>query len=1194
MDGNNQDPTDKPWLLNLLTSHMAQCLSSNDEQILIKKLRGLVRNIKWSPSDVSDLFDSLLIRFESLANERSDLIPWMVQMLHCIEVNCISSTWRSKSENALIELVRETKITDENLKELLADDTEKTLAQIIKEIRSEKLNQVNDDLLREVRDIVSSVDQELKSNGNGQQLSGLKEHLLILCQTAEKIKHLRPRLAQMVSWCLMALSNTGRLIQVGTGEGKSCVVAMFAAYRAMRGEKVDIMSSSSVLAERDMEDWKDFYDDLNITVDCNVNKQDEDLKKCYNKQVVYGTVEEFAGDWLRHHFHRMDIFGQRTFQCAILDEVDSLMLDKGHHVVYISSDTPALQHLNPLLALIWATSNQYSQIGANTYVGQKYPLHQVVLKHIRENSIDEFTILEIAEETDVLPKGSVQEIQRDPSLLMEKTAVVAADKLVDFLRRIEEIFPSCQFALYINRNGVLEELNEKSQEESEQKRVSLLLDNGFCQYMYHDKDSVLRAAEEEVKRALHFTPCELKKAGDCCYVPGFLSDLVKSKLKVWIENAFLAQSMDADHKYVTEKHGIIPVDYSTTGVVENFMKWSDGLQQFLEMKHMYKMSDMTAITNYMSNVGLLQLYKSQIYGMSGTLGQQPEIETLQKIYTDIQTCQIPPFKRRKLFEIDGVAVKDETTWIKNICDAVIEQIQPTAYRGPRAVLVICETIKLAKVLHQALEIKVPNRTLYVNNNMDNSATITNKLEAGKVIIATNLAGRGTDLQVSEPVKTAGGLFVVQTFLPKNARVEAQAFGRAARQGSPGSAQLIVCSKHLPEPLQLLGLTRNLLSLMENTSEDDSSFFQDLFVMKLSLYQKSHTDIQSKEISSLLSHMLTEDSMSDIMLAKKIRDDSEAGRLSRYTEHHIPNIKKKEELFSQYLEILEHLYKSNRNKQAALDVSALNEFWGIWLLTKFNDEDTISTLKRSLKEDLSKAVQKLNQRESPSSNLHHYTLFGNELQENGMLSESIIMYTKAIAKDPCWAAIAYYNRAFASLTLQHRNQNPECITQALGDLQKALKSVDFFCEQLEVTNKYATQQTRELLSNVTTRFDLHIATKYEVLIDFKANIVQALRKLERARDNYNHVKVEKKLVYFLPSLGQFLSMAMAVLIMESSGRGIESRNPLKSHQLISHPSFDMLIELKSLQSMGLSHIYNLDTLFSLGGFFSKISSSLRKI
>ncbi|XP_023201666.1 uncharacterized protein LOC111610864 [Xiphophorus maculatus] len=1158
---------------------------NENEKSLVKLLQGLVRSIKWRPEDVSELLNALLQRFESVCrNDRSHLLTWLLQMLHYIEVNYITPTWRSNSGRSLLELVRDTAMTNEALKACLGDDEDKTLDEIIKEIRDGDFNQVNNELLAEIRDIVSSVQADLNSTISGSQLTGLRKVLLILCKVAEKT-HFRPRLTQMVSWCLMVLSKTGRLIQVGTGEGKSCIVAMFAAYRALRGEKVDIMSSSSVLAERDMREWKKFYDVLKISVDCNINKQDEDSKKCYESQIVYGTVDEFAGDWLRHHFHRKDIFGQRTFQCAIVDEVDSLMLDKGHHVVYLSSDMPALQHLNPLLALIWATANQYSKVGSGHIVEQKYPFHQVVLEQIKQEGLNELTVLQIAEETGVLAKGRVEEIQRKPSLLNEKTANVPADKLVEFFRAVEIRFPSCQFALHsINKDGSVEELNRRPPRESGQRRVSLLLNGGFCQYMYLDKNSVVRATEKEVRRFLHFTPCELNKSEGSCYIPGFLSDLVESKLKVWIENAFQAQSMEKDHEYILESHGVVPVDYSCTGVVENFMKWSDGLQQFLEMEHVLKLSDMTIITNYMSNVGLLQKYKSQIYGLSGTLGQQAEIESMRKIYEGINTCKIPSYKRRKLFEVQGVIMKDERRWIEKICEVVVEQSQSTTHVGQRAVLVVCETIKLANTIDQALKEKVKNKMLYINNNRDNSAIFAKELGAGDVIIATNLAGRGTDLQVSESVKDAGGLFVVQTFLPKNARVEAQAFGRAGRQGSPGSAQLIISSSHLTKPLQLLILTTNILSFIENIL---SSSCQKLFLLQLRHYQRSHSWEESQVISSLLNHVLAENSNTDMMIVKEIRDASVAEELSNYVECHLPEIKKKEELFGQYLETLDLLYKSNGNKPSESDVSALNEFWGMWLLTKLNMEQPITELKKSLKEDLEKAMQKLNQKESPLSNLHYYTAYASELKEKKKLSESVSMFTKAINQDPCWATVAYYNRAFASLTSQNRNQDPACLSQALEDLQNALKSLDHYCEQLKVTHKYGRQEIVNVRSSHITRFDLHLKARATVLMSLKANIHQAVEKIKMVRRMDGFLKVEENLVYFLAPPEHILTVMLYMMVSEE----IHSSDPLKKQQFISNPIFDIFMEIKSVQSMGLSHIYTLELLSS--GFFSRICSKLRK-
>ncbi|KAM3590163.1 uncharacterized protein V6R79_004936 [Siganus canaliculatus] len=1108
-------------------------------------------NLKWRPKDVRELQRSLTSRFESAADDRSQLWTWMLNMLHSIEINLITPDWKCSTGQTLIQLLQDGTVTDERLREYLAGDQEKQLKEILEEIRKENqiINQ-NKELLHKVSDIVSSVCEDLTKGNDGSQRTGMKKDLLKICRAVEEAKkpqRFRPRLTQMVSWCIMALSETGQLVQVSTGEGKSCIVAMFAAFRAMKGDKVDIMSSSSVLAERDMAEWQKFFQVLKISVSCNTRNN----TSCYKSQVVYGTVERFAGDWLRHHFQRKDIFGQRKFQCAIVDEVDSMMLDKGHHMVYLSSDMPALQHLNPLLAFIWATVSQYRKLGTGTTVGPKLPFHQVILEIIKGIDIDEFTIFQMAEDTGLLAKGSVEVLRNNLSLLDQKTARIKTEQLAKFFQTVAEIFPSCRFALHsINSDGLLQELNEGSdRENTETQRVPLLLlDGGFCQYMFPDSNSLLKATEAQVLQGLHFTPCDLNQQQHGCYVPGFLSDLVKSKLKVWIENAFLAQIMEKDHEYVIEKHGVVPVDYSCTGVIENSMKWTDGLQQFLEMKHELKLSDMTAITNYMSNVGVFQKYGTQIFGISGTLGQRAETETLQKIY-GIQTCRIPTFKRRKLFEVQGVIVINEEKWTKKICQTVIDETTSTPYRGQRAVLVICETIKQANMIHKALAVQVQRKKLYTSNNMDNSE-VFQKLQGGDVIVATNLAGRGTDLRVSDQVKEAGGLFVVQTFLPKNARVEAQAFGRTARQGAPGSAQLIICFTDLPEPLQFLVSIEKL---------------QKTFILFARIF---NPDLTTATFASLFGS-LTENADSEVKLVKKIRDDSVAAELECYIEMGLTRLKKKEELFSQYLELLDNMHESS-DKPAPSDLSALHEFWGMWLLTEYNPTDSLMTLKTKLVEDLTVARQKLQQRESPSSNLHHYTAFGNDLNKKGQLAESINLYTKAIEVDPCWAAFAYYNRAFANLA-REKNQDRSCIQQALEDLQNSLKSVEFYCEQNEVTVRFF-KQTRTPCHDSVTRFADHITTRQKVLLSFNENIRKAIKKLKLARDKNEAVELSKKPVFCLVPLEDFLPM---ITLVVRSSNDIRHRNTVKIQGLISDARCDVLLELRCLESLGLIHVYTLE-------------------
>ncbi|XP_049423557.1 uncharacterized protein LOC125883374 isoform X2 [Epinephelus fuscoguttatus] len=192
-----------------------------------------------------------------------------------------------------------------------------------------------------------------------------------------------------------------------------------------------------------------------------------------------------------------------------------------------------------------------------------------------------------------------------------------------------------------------------------------------------------------------------------------------------------------------------------------------------------------------------------------------------------------------------------------------------------------------------------------------------------------------------------------------------------------------------------------------------------------------------------------------------------------------------------------------------------------------------------------------------------------------------MYTKAIQEDHCWAAVAYYNRAFASLA-KDRHQDPNCINQALEDLQNALKSVELYCEQIQVTQGYSTQ-VNNLCSDSTTRFDSHMRARHQVLLSFKANINEAIKTAHRARDSGGSVKVEETLVYFMVPLENFLSLAV---LLTQSLTHIRSRDPVKLLQLISHPSFDIVSELRCLESLGLTHVYTLEAQISLGRFLAK--------
>ncbi|KAJ8247909.1 hypothetical protein GJAV_G00251960 [Gymnothorax javanicus] len=236
---------------------------------------------------------------------------------------------------------------------------------------------------------------------------------------------------------------------MGTGEGKSVVVAMFAALRALRGEKVDVISSSPVLCQRDAEECADFFSYFGLTVDTNTTKtKDTDRKKCYEKDIIYGTVETYAADHLRQTFEMKDVRPHRKYECIVIDEVDLLLLDQGIQVTYLSSSMSCMQHLNIILTMIWAHICQYSVLSAGyqTYIsGPPASFYKAIFDSMDTDETeinDPMDILEVAEHCNIVPKGFADEIiKSDKDQILSKLKTVSKESQINFFQEIEDYVP---------------------------------------------------------------------------------------------------------------------------------------------------------------------------------------------------------------------------------------------------------------------------------------------------------------------------------------------------------------------------------------------------------------------------------------------------------------------------------------------------------------------------------------------------------------------------------------------------------------------------------------------------------------------------------------------------------------------------------------------------------------------------------
>ncbi|XP_038110503.1 uncharacterized protein LOC6051849 isoform X2 [Culex quinquefasciatus] len=542
----------------------------------------------------------------------------------------------------------------------------------------------------------------------------------------------RLRNSQKLTVLTLLSNDTNTLAQVSTGEGKSLIVVAVAIIKASQGQKVDIITSSSVLAKRDAEQSKSIYAKFGINVSHNCSEDIEKRKEAYSgNQVVYGDLSSFQRDYLLHKFYQKNVLGDRDFVNVIVDEVDSMLLDRGNNMLYLSHDLPDMDKLESVYVFIWQWVNNSSNGFDSTLI------RDAVLWQL-------YGVLKC---TDI---GKI-----DATLSEEKRNFIW-NKLVE--------------AKIIDGDGKLMTENIKNDVLGE------LLGSEYSVYL--DRLEYLLTEYINREKFIH--------------VPNYLRSFVDLHLESWIEAAKMALVMEAGHDYVVDVDrsgssadrtpNITILDRDTgTDLVNS--QWEAALHQFVQLKHGCKTYLQSLKAVFISNVTFFKLY-DKLYGLSGTLGSQRERDLLEEIYA-VDFVNVPTAKCKLFYEYVPIVCKSAADWT----DTIIESAKRLTETDGRSVLIICETLNEVAELYK--EFGGKNATNVRTYTREYEEFDTGELSPGQIIIATNLAGRGTDIKLTQKLKGAGGVHVCLTYLPSNIRVEQQAFGRAARCGDRGSGQLIV-------------------------------------------------------------------------------------------------------------------------------------------------------------------------------------------------------------------------------------------------------------------------------------------------------------------------------------------------------------------------------------------------------------------
>ncbi|MVT09731.1 preprotein translocase subunit SecA [Chitinophaga tropicalis] len=561
-----------------------------------------------------------------------------------------------------------------------------------------------------------------------------------------------------------AVLHQGKISEMATGEGKTLVSTLPAYLNALAGEGVHVVTVNDYLARRDSEWNGPIFEFLGITVDCIDKHQPNtaDRRNAYLADITYGTNNEFGFDYLRDNMvHNPDEMVQRKHHFAMVDEVDSVLIDDARTPLIISGPIPRGEEqefhiLMPRIQKLVETQRN----ATNQYL-------QEAKKLIAEGKDDPKTGgLALMRAWRGLPKNSALiKYLSEPGI---KVLLQKAENyyLADQQREMPKVDEGLYFSIDEKNNSV--DLTEKG--------IALITKAGEDPHFFIMPDVGSEIAEIEklaisADEKLHRKETLLKDFAQ-------KSDRIHS-----VQQLLKAYTLfHKDVEYVVMDGKVKIVDEQTGRILDG-RRYSDGLHQAIEAKENVKVE---AATQTFATVTLQNYFRMyhKLAGMTGTA--TTEAGEFWEIYK-LDVVTIPtnlPITRK---DAEDLVYKTKRDKYK----AVIEEVR-TLQNAGRPVLVGTTSVEVSELLSKMLAFeKIPHNVLNAKQHAREAQIVAEAGLAGAVTIATNMAGRGTDIKLGPGVKEAGGLAIIGTERHESRRVDRQLRGRAGRQGDPGTSQFFV-------------------------------------------------------------------------------------------------------------------------------------------------------------------------------------------------------------------------------------------------------------------------------------------------------------------------------------------------------------------------------------------------------------------
>jgi len=591
----------------------------------------------------------------------------------------------------------------------------------------------------------------------------------------------------------------GTIAEMATGEGKTLVATLPVYLNALPGRGVHVVTVNDYLAKRDSEWMGPLYQFHGMEVDC-IDKHrpnSEERRRAYQADITFGTNNEFGFDYLRDNMaHSPDDLVQRKHNFAIVDEVDSVFIDDARTPLIISGPVPqGDQHefhdLKPKVEQLLRVQRDYithTLAEAKKLIAEKNEKDggMALLRCYRGLPKNKPLIKYLSE------PGVRQILQKTENYYMQ-----------DQNKEMHKVDAELFFVIDEKHNTI--ELTEKGLElitrNMEDDQFFVLTDVGS--EMAIIENSGLSAEEKAKKKDVVMRDFAIK------------SQRVHS-----MNQLFKAYTLfEKDVEYVVMDNKVKIVD-EQTGRVMDGRRYSDGLHQAIEAKENLKVEASTQTWATVTLQNYFRLYK-KLAGMTGTA--ETEAKELWDIYK-LDVVVIPT--NRPITREDKEDLVYKTTREKY--NAAIEEIVNLTQQG-RPVLVGTTSVEISELLSRMLKLrKIEHQVLNAKLHAKEADVVAEAGRPGAVTIATNMAGRGTDIKLREGVKEAGGLAIIGTERHESRRVDRQLRGRAGRQGDPGSSQFYVS---LEDNLMRLFGSDRIAKLMDRMGYEEGEVIQHGMVTK---------------------------------------------------------------------------------------------------------------------------------------------------------------------------------------------------------------------------------------------------------------------------------------------------------------------------------------------------------------------------